>query len=427
MDNKSSTKSTKTSNKSGNKSGNKTSDKSKIIIPNSEMDENRHSIFNGRIKTSHPDVAEFFHDLYIEFCDEFFDNDEESKNRMLEFIFGESLEALDKIISSNKQQQKKAKKAKKIKDTQFEAVGLTKPNTAINIFGKEFTKVSKENDVKFTKENSHLTCKNKAWSALGDKEKQIYIDQAKKEKNDYLIAYEKQKNDAIKNGLFRENEIKKPLTSYFQFRAEVRPKLALKFSGKQIDVEVKNLWDKLTEEEKKKYEKAYLKDKAEYDIKQEKWLENENHRLAKLNGNPVDVVIESSGLNKTKTSKNKTEVNVKESDNGESDNEDNETSDNEEAPVKTIQKVDKKTASKKAEAKKAEPKKTDAKKVEAKKAEPKKAITPKSEEESEEEESEEEESEEEETVSKKSEPKKVDAKKVEPKKVEAKTSKSKKT
>ena len=276
----------------------KTSTKSKII-KNSEMDENKHSVYNGYIKRRHPDVAEFALDFYNNFSNEFFEDDEESKTRMLEYMWGENSDSLEKLVKENNS---KTKKENKKKETVFEATGLDKPNKAINIFGKEFTRISKEKGIKFTKEESHLTCKNKAWSALSEKEKEKYIKQADKEKETYLIEYEKQKAEAIKNGLFREDKVKGPLTIYFQFLAEIRPKLAEKFSGKEINIEAKKLWDVLSDKDKKKYETAYLKEKADYDIKKAKWNETEKNRLSKLNGVPNDVEIESSG-NKTKESK----------------------------------------------------------------------------------------------------------------------------
>jgi hypothetical protein len=342
-------------------SNSKTNSKSNTDSDSEMEKQDKHSVFNGDIKKE-PKVAKFFLKLINGLNADLLDKD--SVDIILNYALGESIESLEKLVKEN---DSKTKKENKKKETVFEAVGLTKPSKAIDIFGAKFYADSKENGVKFTKENNPLTCRTAAWNALSEKEKDKYQKQSLKEKEAYSLEYEKQKAEAIKNGLFREDELKGPCTPYFQFLAEVRPKLATKFTGKEVNVEASKMWKLLSDKEKEKYTNAYKTEKAEYDIKKAKWDETEKQRLEKQTGKPVDVKIEieSSGSTKeSKTTKASTKTTTKATAKAiVSESEDAVEEDDDEEPVKVPEVKSKKTDTKKSEPKEAKKSKSKAKDV----------------------------------------------------------------
>jgi len=341
---------------SASKASSKTSKTSKASDSDSEMEkQDKHSVFNGDIKKNAA-VAKFFLKFINGITNDLLDKD--SVDIILTYTLGEPIESLEKLVKDN---DSKTKKENKKKETVFEAVGLTKPSKAIDIFGKKFSLESKEKGIKFSKDNDYLSNKIAAWNALSDKEKEKYQKQSLKEKETFAIEYEKQKAEAIKNGLFREDVIKGPCTAYFQFLAEVRPKLNEKFSGKEVNAEASKMWKLLSDKDKEKYINAYKTEKAEYDIKKAKWDETEKLRLEKQSGIPVDIKIESSGKNKsTKTSKSSTKDVVP--DDEDAEEAEAEAEDVEEEDIVPEIKISKKSDSKKTEGKKTEGKKTESKK-----------------------------------------------------------------
>ena len=356
----SASKSSKTNSKSNSKTNTNTDS-------DSEMEkQDKHSVFNGDIKKE-PKVAKFFLKLINGLNSDLLDKD--SVDIILNYALGESMESLEKLVKDN---DSKTKKENKKKETVFEAVGLTKPSKAIDIFGAKFYADAKENGIKFTKENNPLTCRTAAWNALSEKEKDKYQKQSLKEKEAYSLEYGKQKAEAIKKGLFREDELKGPCTPYFQFLAEVRPKLTTKFSGKEVNVEASKMWKLLSDKEKEKYTNAYQTEKAEYDIKKAKWDETEKQRLEKQSGKSVDVKIEieSSGSTKeSKTTKASTKASTKTTTKATakaivSESEDAVEEDDDEEPVKVPEVKSKKTETKKSEPK--EPKEAKKSKSKAK-------------------------------------------------------------
>ena len=328
--------------------------------------QDKHSVFNGDIKKDSK-VAKFFLKLINGLNADLLDKD--SVDIILNYAFGESMESLEKLVKDN---DSKTKKENKKKETVFEAVDLAKPSKAIDIFGKQFYADAKEKGIKFTKENNPLTGRTNAWKALSDKEKEKYEKLATKQKETYAINYEKQKADAIKNGLFREDELKSPLKDIdifgLLFSKESKEK-DIKFTkSNNYLVARKKAWDSLSEKEQENYRSTAAKAKAEYDIKKAKWDENEKLRVEKQSGKPVDIKIESSGNSeKTKSTKSKSSKDT------ESETEEvkeieivNEQSEDDEIVVPEIKAANK---SKKTETKKSEPKKSETKKTE----EPKKS------------------------------------------------------
>ena len=304
-------------------------------MENSDIENDKHSIFNGDFKKN-PTEAKNFLKHFNAIKEEFYDSDSEAK--VLKFAWGESYEALTELVKKNN-------KKEKAKKTKFVSSNLEKPKKAIDIFGKLFSEESKEKGVKFSKDNNYLVSRKTAWDALSKKEQDKYINQAEKEQEAYDVEFAKQKSEAIKNGEFPEEKIKGPCTAYFLYLADIRPKLTEKFKNEsdkntKITKEGGKMWKALSDKEKEKYMEIYKKNKAEYDIKNQEWKINEVERLKKQDGNntPADVKVESSGKKKAE----KAQV-VPESDN----------TDTEEVEVKS-KKTKSKTSTKKEKVEKVE-------------------------------------------------------------------------
>ena len=283
-------------------------------MENSDMENDKHSIFNGDFKKN-PTEAKNFLKHFNAIKEEFYDSDSEAK--VLKFAWGESYEALTELVKKNN-------KKEKAKKTKFVPSNLESPKKAIDIFGKLFSEESKAKGVKFSKDNNYLVSRKTAWDALSKKEQDKYINQAEKEQEAYDVEFAKQKAEAVKNGEFPEEKIKGPCTAYFLYLADIRPKLTEKFKNEsdkntKITKEGGKMWKALSDKEKEKYMEIYKKNKAEYDIKNQEWKTNEVARLKKQDGNgnssvPDDVKIESSGKKKAE----KVQV-VPESDNTDSE------------------------------------------------------------------------------------------------------------
>lgn len=306
-------------------------------MDHSDMENDKHSIFNGDFKKN-PAEAKFFLKHFNAYKSlELFDEDGEAK--LLKSAWGESLEALEELVKKNN-------KREKTKKTKFVPSNIEKPKKPIDIFGKLFSEESKAKGVKFSKDNNYLVCRKTAWDNLSKKEQEKYNKQSQTDFEKYEVEFAKQKAEAITNGEFPEDKIKGPCTAYFLFLAEIRPKLTDKFKddsdkNTKITKEAAKMWKALSEKDKEKYKSAYRKEKIEFDIKNQEWKTNEIERIKKQEGNgnePANVKIESSGQKKVeKTEKAKSIITVSESDN----------TDSEEVEVKS-----KKTKTKKAKAEK---------------------------------------------------------------------------
>jgi hypothetical protein len=255
---------------------------------NSDMEEDKHSILNGDFKKN-PTEAKYFKKHFDLMKTEFLD--EESAAKIIRFIYGGTYEELSKLV---KQKEKK----ETVKKATFVAEDLDKPKKAIDLFGVKFSKESKEQNVKFG--NQYFILRKTAWDNLSDKERRQYEKEAEEALEKYNIEFAKQKELAIKNGDFPAEKIKGPCTAYFLYLADIRPKLNEQFKDEpnkniKITKEGGRLWSALSEKAKEKYEIAYKKSKAEYEIKKAEWVSNETDRCKKQAGKPVDVKIDSSG------------------------------------------------------------------------------------------------------------------------------------
>ena len=282
----------------------------------SDMENDKHSIFNGDFKKN-PAEAKFFLKQFKAYqAMELFDKEGEAN--LLKTSWGESLEALEELVKKNN-------KREKTKKTKFVPSNIEKPKKPIDIFGKLFSEESKSKGVKFSKENNYLVCRKAAWDNLSKKEQDKYNKQSQKENETYDLEFAKQKAEAITNGEFPEDKIKGPCTAYFLYLAEIRTELTEKFKNDsdkntKIAKEGGKMWKALSEKEKDRYKSVYKLEKAEFDIKKQEWKTNEIERIKKQEGNgtgnePANVKIESSGQKKA----DKPKVTASESDNTDSE------------------------------------------------------------------------------------------------------------
>jgi len=249
------------------------SDKSTKLESTSEMEQDSHGIWNGRFKAKPQEaklILEFFKALQFKFLDD------ESAAEILQYFWGESEESLQKIIKVSNQREKK-------KEAKFESK-IAKPTSSLNLFGKVFKAQCDANNTKCT-----LQVRNTAWNSLTDKEKDKYKKQAEEQKKAYVIEYERLRLLAIEKGEFPEDKPKKPSTAFFLYLAEIRPILSEKYKNEpdrkainqKITVETAEMWGKLTDAKKAKYNTAYIEAKQEYDVKIAEWSSKETSRMKK--------------------------------------------------------------------------------------------------------------------------------------------------
>ena len=306
---------------------------------NSDMEEDKHSILNGDFKKKNSKEAKYFKKHFDLMKTEFLDD--ESASKIIKYIWGGTYDELCKLIKDNdkKETDKKAKFAPK---------DLVKPKKPIDLFGEQFSKESKEQNVKFGK--TYFVSRKTAWDNLSDKERLQYEKEAEEALEKYNIEFAKQKELAIKNGDFPAEKIKGPCTAYFLYLADIRPKLNEQFKDEpnkniKITKEGGRLWSALSDKAKEKYEIAYKKSKAEYEIKKAEWVSNETDRCKKQAGKPVDVKIDSSGKKNVAKPKSSKKSDSESQDEAEETNE--ETNDDSEAePVVEEAKVEIKSTKK---------------------------------------------------------------------------------
>ena len=262
---------------------------------NSEMESTKSHIYNARFRAN-PQKGKDFLDTLDIIATNFFEDNDESKDAILELFWGEDRESLEKLIT-------KSNKREKVKAAEFKPSGLEKPKKAIDIFGLVFSEKSKADGVKFSKENNYLTLKRAAWVKLSQKEKDKYNKQAADQKAAYDTELEKQKSAALKNGDFPQPKPKGPVNGYFRFAKAHREELTEQFKNEFKGMELQNkisseagvLWGKLSDKEKEPFDSAYRKEKELYDVKLQEWKATELERLKKNSGEVEDVKVESTG------------------------------------------------------------------------------------------------------------------------------------
>ena len=266
-----------------------------------------HGIYSGRIK-SNPLLGKFLIDVLEVFSKEF---DGIPSDDMLTLIWGESRDALDKVI-------KRAHKRQTIEKAKFVPKGIIKaPTSALNLFAKKL----KENGEKCTMKDRNIK-----WNKLADKEKAKYQKEYETARDAFKVAVDNQRVAAIKNGEFPEDRPKRGLTAYFHFLAEMRAKLTEKYKvtpeeAKNLsDTELKakrkdanlsitkdaaELWKNLGETKKAKYVALQKKDQETFAAADAEWKKRDQERLRK-HGNATtedSIEIESSEVKPKATPK----------------------------------------------------------------------------------------------------------------------------
>ena len=257
--------------------------------------QDQHSIWNGRLKTS-PKEGKFF----LEFLDALgarFDG--LPTEDILETFWGEPRDVLEKLI-------KKANKREKKAETKFTPKGLKKAPTANILFQRDFKARCDKNGTKFDLKSS-----SDAYKALSDKEKAKYIKESDRLKAEYKAEYERLRVAAIQSGAFPADKPKKPMTAYFRYLQVVRAELTAKYAAdtdrkavnSKIAKDSAEMWKSLSENEKEKYDNAYRREKEQYDEIIKKWdvIETSRRKGQDSGAAAAELVnIESSGSDKKK-------------------------------------------------------------------------------------------------------------------------------
>lgn len=232
------------------------------------MDQNKHSIFNGRFKQK-PSEAK----LFLEILDHLVDTYEEYPiDELIHLFWGNTRESLEEIIKKSKKREKKVK-------AKFAPINLEKPANAYNLYKKAYKQKCDEKKIKYD-----IKQVSEQYKSLSSSDKESFENEAKRLKNIYNIEYEKQRQLAIDNKLFPEDQPKKPLTSFFRFSKEHREavtndlKEAGNYEAKLVVKNITELWKELTPSEKAPYIDAYNSDKQLYDEQMKIWNEKEASR-----------------------------------------------------------------------------------------------------------------------------------------------------
>jgi len=263
-----------------------TETEAEVSDSNEEME--THSIWYGRLKTN-PIEAKFFKEFLNDFKVVFKLEDSEYES-VLNHYWGKSLEELEKLIKTQNKREKKAKE-------NFKADGLTKPKSGYNLYCKYYATDCKSKEIKFELKNA-----SSSWNELSDSKKQTYINDALKQKSDYIAKYESLKSDAIKNGEISAEKPKGPVTAYFRYLNENRPKIKEKLIKQgeteklntKITSEAGKMWKQISDTEKEPYETIYHEEKENYKVKLEKWKVIETARLKIISGESEDIKIDES-------------------------------------------------------------------------------------------------------------------------------------
>jgi hypothetical protein len=261
-------------------------------VSDSEVQQDQHSIWNGRLKTNAKEAK-----FLLEFLDALSERFDTPNDEILQTFWGEPREVLEKLI-------KKANKREKKVEAKFTPKDLKKAHTANILFQKDFKTKCDKAGTKFD-----LKAASTAYKALSDKERAKYVAEAQRLKAEYTAEYERLRAAAIQSGEFPADKPKKPLTAYFRYLNEVRTQLQAKYAADEdrkavngkIARDSADMWKALTDKQREKYETAYQKDKEKYTAALAKWEATETKRR---NGNvstaAEPVAIESSGSKKAK-------------------------------------------------------------------------------------------------------------------------------
>lgn len=212
-----------------------------------------------------------------------------------------SIDDMRKLIKASVKRETK----KKAKFEVDEKVLPKPPRSAFDIFNKELTAKAKATDTKLKLEERH-----EQWSKLSQADKDKYTKKCDDAKAHYKAEYEKLRQQAIDAGDFPADAPKKPLTTYFLFRAHMLDELKTKHSltpeeeqlpedqkkklrrekHLALNEEIKVRWESSKSSNDALYTKLTeqsQKQTAAHNVKYAEWKKTERERQARKNGDAV--------------------------------------------------------------------------------------------------------------------------------------------
>lgn len=168
----------------------------------------------------------------------------------------------------------KAKRPKKLRKQD----GIKKPTSAYLYFVSDYRMVLKKKGENISKVQEVAKLCGEAWKSMSEKEKEPYLQKYNQDRSRYM----KEKEAYDKKMGKDPNKPKRPQTAYFFFLADFRKEMANKPlpDGKKIPTLAGERWKEMTNEEKNVYEKMVEKDKARYEKQMVEWRK-ENPDLPK--------------------------------------------------------------------------------------------------------------------------------------------------
>ena len=227
--------------------------------------------------------------------------DDDIRDYLWKYVSDISIKDMRKLIKASVKRETKKKDKFKVDEN----VLPKPPRSAFDIFNKELTAKAKATDTKLKLEERH-----EQWVKLSQSEKDKYTKKCDDAKAHFKTEYEKLRQQAIASGDFPADAPKKPLTTYFLFRAHMLNELKTKYSLTPKD-------DKLPEDQKKKlrrekhnalneeikvrwesskssndalytkFSEQSQKQTAEHNVKIAEWKKVERERQARKNGDTV--------------------------------------------------------------------------------------------------------------------------------------------
>ena len=201
----------------------------------------------------------------------------------------------DEVKEISKKLNKSLKIKNKKKDAIFKPEGFKKCPSGFDLFGKVLQEKCKSEGIKYS-----IKFKSSEWALVSSEDKAKYNSNSGKLKEVSLIKLKQEKELAISNGLWPQDKIKQPSSSYFLYQTAVSESVKLLFAGDtnsntKSKSKTGEMWNALSEEEKEPYVRQSKIAREKYNIDLAVWKKKEEERLRKLSGKTVDTKIESAG------------------------------------------------------------------------------------------------------------------------------------
>jgi hypothetical protein len=180
-----------------------------------------------------------------------------------------------KSIEDRMKQLKKLRKRDKKDNEKFQADGLDKPKSPMELYRLEYRKNCQENNIEYKNDSFR-----DSWRNLPESEKSKFIKENEKLKSKYEKEFERQKKDAINRGEFLPDEPKRPLNAYMIFKGDcssnikkfltkTEQKIYSSLANKDRIKFISGKWKDMCENDTEKrlsYELLSLKDKHRYEL-----------------------------------------------------------------------------------------------------------------------------------------------------------------